>query len=218
MKIKSASLFGLTLALAVIAFAAPAQARDNNGYGNYLSSGINNNSGGGCDRGNDRAGGHHRRGQRAFGNQFQNQFGNQNQFQNQSQIGIYPNTPFAGNTAYGYNQNLGYNTFANSPAFLSERARLQQKLSYGNLSARDRDKLLNRLAKLEAKAFNQNTGINGTNGYNNGILSNLRNQYLNNGTLNNGNFNTGINSGFLNNNSSLANAGYVNQVRGMLGF
>jgi hypothetical protein len=212
MKIKSASLFGLTLALAVIAFAAPAQARDNNGYGNYLSSGINNNSGGGCDRGNGRGndhnGGHHRRGQRAFGSQYQNQFGNQNQFQNQSQVGIFPNAPFAGNTAYGYNQNLGYNAFANSPTFLNERARLQQQLSYGNLSARDRDKLLNRLAKLEAKAFNQNTGI----------LSNLRNQYLNNGTFNNGNFNTGINSGFLNNSSSLANAGYVNQVRGMLGF
>lgn len=203
MKIKAASLFGVTLALAVIAFAAPAQARDNNGYSNYLSSGINNNSGGGCDRGNDHDGGHHRRGQRAFGNQ--------------NQVGIYPNTPFAGNTAYGYNQNLGYNTFANSPAFLNERARLQQQLSYGNLSARDRDKLLNRLAKLEAKAFNQNNGLNATNGYNNGILSNLRNQYLNNGTFNNGNFNTGINSGFLNSNN-LANAGYVNQVRGMLGF
>ena len=212
MKIKAASLFGVTLALAVIAFAAPAQARDNNGYGNYLSSGINNNLGRGCDRGNDRIGGHHRRGQRAYGNQFQNQFGNQNQ------VGMYANSPFAGNTAYGYNQNLGYNAFANSPAFLNERAKLQQQLSYGNLSGRDRDKLLNRLAKLEAKAFNQNTGINGTNGYNNGILSNLRNQYLNNGTFNNGNFNTGINSGFLNNNNSLANAGYVNQVRGMLGF
>ncbi|MBP9094726.1 hypothetical protein KBI23_27145 [bacterium] len=216
MKIKSASLFGLTLALAVIAFAAPAQARDNNGYGNYLSSGINNNSGSSCDRGNNRGndhdGGHHRRGQRAFGNQFQNQFGNQNQ------VGIYPNTPFAGNTAYGNNQNLGYNTFANSPAFLNQRAQLQQQLSYGNLSARDRNKLLNRLAKLEAKAFNNNNGLNGNNGYSSGILSNLRNQYFNNGTLNNGNFNTGINSGFLNNNGSLANAGYVNQVRGMLGF
>ncbi|MFA6210635.1 MAG: hypothetical protein WCT03_15045 [Candidatus Obscuribacterales bacterium] len=215
MKIKAASLFGVTLALAAIVFAAPAQARDNNGYGNYLSSGVSNNFNGSCDNGNGRHGGHHR-GQRAFGNQFQNQFGNQNQ------VGIYPNAPFAGNTAYGYNQNLGYNSFANSSQFLNERAKLQQQLSYGNLSSRDRDKLLNRLAKLEAKAFNQ---TNGNSGYNNGLLSNLRNQYLNNGVNNN------INSGFLNNNglasgllnngqgvNGLANAGYVNQVRGMLGF
>ncbi len=201
MKIKVASLFGVSLALAVIAFAAPAQARDNNGYGNYLSSGVSSNfggGGGGCDRDNDGDGGHHRHGQRAFGGQFQNQYGNQNQ------VGIYPNTPFGGNTAYGYNQNVGYNGFGNNQSLLNQVTQIQQQLSVGNLSSRDRNKLVNRLNKLQARLGNQNYG---SNGYNNGILSNLRNQYLNNGTLNNG---LGVNG--------LANAGYVNQVRGMLGF
>lgn len=217
MKIKVASLFGVSLALAVIAFAAPAQARDNNGYGNYLSSGVSSNfggGGGGCDRDDDGDGGHHRHGQRAFGGQFQNQYGNQNQYGSQNQVGIYPNTPFGGNTAYGYNQNVGYNGFGNNQLLLNQVTQIQQQLSAGNLSSRDRNKLMNRLNKLQARLGNQN---NGSNGYNNGILSNLRNQYLNNGTLNNGSFN----NGYLNNGlgvNGLANAGYVNQVRGMLGF
>lgn len=199
MKIKAASLFGVSLALAVIAFAAPAQARDNNGYGNYLSSGVSSNfGGGGCDRDKDGDGGHHRHGQRAFGGQFQNQYGNQNQ------LGIYPNTPFAGNTAYGYNQNFGYNGFGNTQSLLNQVTQIQQQLSNGNLSSRERDKLVNRLNKLQARLGNQNYG---SSTYNNGILSNLRNQYLNSGYLNNG---LGVNS--------LANAGYVNQVRSMLGF
>lgn len=211
MKIKVASLFGVSLALAVIAFAAPAQARDNNGYGNYLSSGVSSNfggRGGGCDRDNDGDGGHHRHGQRAFGGQFQNQYGNQNQ------VGIYPNTPFGGNTAYGYNQNVGYNGFGNNQLLLNQVTQIQQQLSASNLSSRDRNKLMNRLNKLQARLGNQNYG---SNGYNNGILSNLRNQYLNNSALNNGSFN----NGYLNNGlgvNGLANAGYVNQVRGMLGF
>jgi hypothetical protein len=207
MKIKVASLFGVSLALAVIAFAAPAQARDNNGYGNYLSSGVSSNfggRGGSCDRDKDGDGGHHRHGQRAFGGQFQNQYGNQNQFGNQNQLGIYPNTPFGANTAYGYNQNVGYNGFGGNQSLLNQVTQIQQQLSAGNLSSRDRNKLVNRLNKLQARLGNQNYG---SNVYNNGILSNLRNQYLNNGTLNNG---LGVNG--------LANAGYVNQVRGMLGF
>lgn len=202
MKIKAASLFGVSLALAVIAFAAPAQARDNNGYGNYLSSGVSSNFGGGCDRDND--GDHHRHGQRAFGGQFQNQYGNQNQFGNQNRLGVYPNTPFGGNTAYGYNQNFGNNGFGNTQSLLNQVTQIQQQLSNGNLSTRDREKLLNRLNKLQARLGNQNYG---SSIYNNGILSNLRNQYLNNGYINNG---LGVNS--------LANAGYVNQVRNMFGF
>jgi hypothetical protein len=87
---------------------------------------------------------------------------------------------------------------------LNQVTQIQQQLSAGNLSSRDRNKLVNRLNKLQARLGNQNYG---SNVYNNGILSNLRNQYLNNGTLNNG---LGVNG--------LANAGYVNQVRGMLGF
>jgi hypothetical protein len=138
MKIKAASLFGVSLALAVIAFAAPAQARDNNGYGNYLSSGV------------------------------------------------------SGNTAYGYNQNVGYSGFGNNQSLLNQVAQIQQQLSAGNFSSRDRNKLVNRLNKLQVRLGNQNYGANG---YNNGILSNLRNQYLNNGSLNNGSFN----NGYLNN-------------------
>ena len=99
--------------------------------------------------------------------------------------------------------------FGNNQSLLNQVTQIQQQLSAGNLSSRDRNKLVNKLNKLQARLGNQNYG---SNGYNNGILSNLRNQYLNNGTLNNGSLNNGLGV------NGLANAGYVNQVRGMLGF
>lgn len=201
MKIKLAQLsgiglgFGFALALTALTCIMPAEARDN-GYRNYLSSGIaaNNNNGGSC------AGG-------AFQGRRGQWFNNQNM-----QAGIYPN--------YNYNNTYANNSYANSAAFLNERANLQNQLSMGNLSFKERMKLQTRLAKIEAKAFNQNQNFNSFNGFNGtangGFLSNLSNQYLNN------NNNNGLlNNGFLNNNqglNGLASNGFVNGLRGRLGF
>ncbi|GEM_PF-719256 len=219
MKIKLAQLsgfglgFGFALALTALTCVMPAEARDN-GYASYLSSGIaaNSNNGGSCAGGAFQG----RRGQR---------FNNQNM-----QAGIYPNynAPFGGtangignpyNNAYANNSyaNNAYanNSYANSASFLNERANLQNQLSIGNLSFKERMKLQTRLAKIEAKAFSQNQGFNSFNGTGNGgLLSNFGSQYLNN---NNG----FLNNGLLNNNqgiNGLASNGLVNSLRGRLGF